>query len=198
MTEQVEVIIAGLVLIFTVATAILDRRRAARFNRIRHTEKTRAEWAEARELLFDLVRAGKLDPRSETVRSLYGVQTFVLRRPDAYQQIARQLQKGLLTADDSPEPAWVSERDTWPAGMASVFKKMASGTRMLAFGYPGFLGQVVKTLWAYFPEILAGLAARSADSILGDFGGARGVRIEREFYKAEKKFQSLATPMLAA
>ena len=102
---------------------------ANRFIHSHRTERTRARWAKARNLLMQLVAEGKLDVRSQTFRRLYHLQTFVLRRPDEYKEISSELFESFADRPgDSSGVDWIRDESAdWPDEMVNVFREMVGG-----------------------------------------------------------------------
>lgn len=192
MLNEVALILAALVALWLITTAWVDRSRGNKYMRLAHTERTRSVWAEAREELFNLVRDEKLDPRSKTFDVLFGIQTFIVRRPDAYQEIASQLQDSLIASDTAEKPSWMAEQATWPAEMRSVLSKMAKGSEMLAFGYPGLFGKLLRLTGSRTPAVAATLVR----AFLGNFRllaeHSKGFLVERELFQARDQLQYLS------
>jgi len=125
------------VTIYLTATAVFYLRRARWYEHAAQRERTRSHWAEARIRLFDLVRREKLNPRSDTFREFYSLQTFILRSPDDYEMISRHLQESLRvggTVQDE-DPTWLTESPNWPVEMAVVLRHMREGIAELAACY---------------------------------------------------------------
>jgi hypothetical protein len=124
-----------IVAVYLTATAIFYLRRAKWYEHAAQRERTRSHWAEARIRLFDLVRRGKLTPKSQTFREFYSLQTYILRSPDDYQMISRHLQESLLVGGAVQDPLWLAELPSWPAEMAIVLRHMGEGIAELAACY---------------------------------------------------------------
>jgi hypothetical protein len=183
-----------LVAVYLLAGIWRAGRRARKYERIAHTEQTRSAWAEARAYLLDLVRQGKLSPRSLTFRTLYQVQTFILRRPDAYGEIAVHLRDAILTGPGEPPP-WLEERQSWPKEVNEVFRRMAQGTSLLIFGYPrwGRVFQVAKLLGRLLVPAVAGTIRQWALTAVRKMGATlRALRVESDLLDARAQMKKLA------
>jgi hypothetical protein len=123
----------GLVVVaYFVSSAAFYRRKAAEYRRVARLERTRSVWAHARLALFDLVRHGKLDPRSATFREFYELQTVILRSPDQYEEIAMELNdKDMVSSRPGRKAPWRSEIRDWPPGMGEVLQYMIDGFEAL-------------------------------------------------------------------
>lgn len=122
--------------IYLLATAVFFTKRARWYRREARLERTRSLWGEARRELFDLVRQEKLSPHSNTFIAFYEVQTEILRRPQEYEFISRQLQEGgLAPSAELPMPTWWQERAQWPQEFSSVLHKMNEGIASIVACY---------------------------------------------------------------
>lgn len=124
-----------IVLVYLAGTALFFVHRARWYEQAAQRERTRSHWAEARIRLFDLVRKEKLNPKSQTFREFYALQTYILRSPDDYDMISRHLQESLLVGATVQEPAWLAESSSWPGEMALVLRHMREGLAELAACY---------------------------------------------------------------
>lgn len=140
MTVQELLVYVGMLsILYLVVTTIPGRRRLVRWKREARREETRTIWAEARAQLFDLVRAGEISPQSETFRAFYHIQTFVLRRPDAYEEVAEEIASSLLAKSPRANaPPWVDEVGGWPRQMDDVVQKTAVGIGHLLIVHHGW------------------------------------------------------------
>lgn len=138
MPEQFAVILALSSVAYLLITGVSSYRSGTYFKRIACTEQTRTCWAEARNLLVLLMRDGRLDPRSETFRTFYGVTTFVLRRPDEYEQIAAALAKAFLVLEKGQERKWRHEMKAWPEEMTAVLGFINAGVASLMVRHKGW------------------------------------------------------------
>lgn len=150
---QLGFFIALLVALYLATSIWWGSRRARHYKNIAHDEKIRSTWAEARARLLDLVRDNKLNVRSDTFKALYQVQTFILRRPEAYAEIAARFRETFLTNSGSKPPRWFREKNSWPDELIEVFVKMANGTLLLALGYPG-IGRLLNFFRIFMPWAL--------------------------------------------
>lgn len=128
MTGEIALFVGLLGILYFVLTTIPVSRRVRLLKKEIAIERTRSCWAEARVQLMTLAREGKLSPHSATFRTFYGLQTFVLRRPEEYDAIARELASSFLQPGRKRETAWSSEMEEWPEEMKCVLDKMAEGT----------------------------------------------------------------------
>lgn len=138
MADQLGALVAIAVVAYFLLTGAFIYRSGSRFKRIALTEQTRTCWAEARNLLVILMRDGKLDPRSETFRTFYGVTTFVLRRPDQYEEIAAALAKAFLVMERGKERKWRHEMKAWPEEMTVVLGCINGGVDSLMVRHRGW------------------------------------------------------------
>lgn len=154
MADQFAVLLAVSLISYLVITGVWSYRSGSRFKKIAQTERTRTCWAEARNLLVVLMREKKLDPSSETFRTFYGVTTFVLRRPDEYEQIATALAKAFLVQTKGHERKWRHEMVQWPEEMVAVLGCINAGVGSLMTCHHGwrilapFIVRAVGREWA--------------------------------------------------
>jgi len=195
---EVVFLIAILLAVYLFAGIWFASARARKYEQIAHVEATRSAWAEARGCLFELVRVGKLSPHSRTFQTLYRVQTFILRRPDAYDEISVQLREAMLAQPGHKPPHWVEEEQaSWPNELGEVLTKMGAGIGLLIFGYPGWgrflrVGKIVGRLLLpamalKVREVMLGVIRR-----LGDW--SRAARVERDLIDVRAQIESLAKP----
>jgi len=77
-------------------------------------EKVRSRFAIARCHLMRLVAEGELDPNSATFRSLYFLQTSVMRRPDKYDELWRKFFRALAQVKKKDrQDEMLSEAPQW-------------------------------------------------------------------------------------
>ena len=128
MTIAEWLVVAGLVTAFYLFVTSIPLAR--RLRRLRHeiqTDRIRNCWGEARVLMYNLARDGKISVRSATFQEFVRVQTFVLRRPDEYKAISRVLFDDLFR-QPAAAPGWANEMSTWPHEMGEVLRIMTKGT----------------------------------------------------------------------
>lgn len=199
------VLVVGSLAAYLIIASILDLRLARRLEQIAHTERTRGVWAEAREALLELVAAGKLDVRSQTFRTFYGLQTFVMRRPDAYEDFSRLLAKAMLQSRKARVHGWMAEAESWPAEMRSVIDRMRKGTEMLVFGYASgrriILRILVPLLIRIAPWAAVHIGRRTFARIKRQLKRSIALETERRFLAFQSRLEalqrSLATPAYA-
>src|SRR4051794_11049406 len=92
------VLVLLLWILLELATVTVIKRSRTRWQHFIRVELTRQHFADARERLFNLVRAGKLDSRSQTFRAFYQIQTYILRRPDKYTEVRDVLRTSFILA----------------------------------------------------------------------------------------------------
>jgi hypothetical protein len=121
--------------------------RVRRLRKAHRVERTRALWGEARYLLFDLVHQGKLDVNSGIFRLFYGLQTTVLRRPEAYDEISHTILDVLNHVMEDPGeaqakveklPVFREIGTVVSEEMRPVIGKMMEGTMSLIVGHSGY------------------------------------------------------------
>lgn len=135
MIAEFAFLLSLLLIVYLSITSWPVARRRRRYRSLARAEAARSYWGEAREELFNLVRDGKLDIRSETFRSFNAVQTFMLRRPDAYGDIAQQLLDMITVKPSGGQPKWAGEIHDWPDEMTQILEKMGKGIGVILFGF---------------------------------------------------------------
>lgn len=148
MVAEFALLLSILLMLYFGLTSIPIARRVRRLRRVRNIERTRSTWGEARQLLFQLVAEGKLDAGSATFRSLYWLQTYVMRNPEEYDEVSRTLVQALsaFSERDDIVTAWArhpmaaelaGEFESWPPEMQQVIGKMVEGATSLLTGHAG-------------------------------------------------------------
>jgi len=180
----------------------LDRRLARRLELAAQTERTRGVWAQAREALFALVRDGKLDIRSETFRVFYGLQTFIMRRPDAYEEFSRKLARGFLAGPKKADPPWTKEQSQWPEGMTRVLELMTEGFKMLAFEYASGRRILIRFVAGFLLRIAPWMAVHVGARALRSAGrwvlAWKPVQVERQLRDSYLRAAQLAQKLPSA
>ncbi|MEO1528201.1 MAG: hypothetical protein AAFX06_22450 [Planctomycetota bacterium] len=122
-----------LVLRWTLANRLLAKKTEGHVTE----EATREAFAEARRELEKIAREGTLSPLSQTFELLYLMQTYVLRRPHDFEQIASDWANRLETLDEdrtlaeSLETRLSKESPEWPAGVREVISQTADAIELL-------------------------------------------------------------------
>lgn len=95
-------------LFFAILSAfeLRDLRRARQHNR---TSQIRTRFAVLRHELVMLGAHGAVDTHHRGFKSLYALQTHVMRRPDQYSQLAKELTQAFLSSDPSRSAAAAEE-----------------------------------------------------------------------------------------
>lgn len=97
------------------------------YRHLHRVEVTQRFFGEARDALLSLVRTGKLDDKSATFRTLYHIDTYILRHPDAYPQISTVLQMALFDNNThSASSAFVAESRQWTPEIRHVVMRHAA------------------------------------------------------------------------
>ena len=194
MLAEVGFFLAVLVALYLYITTIPVARRAKRLRTLVRTEQTRSVWAEARAEMWDLARDGKLDVRSDTFRVFHRIQTFVMRRPDAYDDISRLL-VGVMGTPSNESAAvsynWQAEQSTWPKDMDSVMQKMGKGTLMLAARGPGLRRFAVLFFRKILPWMAVHFGTRAARRIWRLFLRVPDVRASRDLVRTAERIEKL-------
>jgi hypothetical protein len=126
---QMSLAAAGLALVVYLAvTSIPVSKRLKHLQREIQKDKIRNSWADARVIMYRLAREGKLSVHSATFAEFVRLQTYILRRPDEYQEISRLLLDSILRMDQNAKPEFQHEVDSWPEEMRDVLGYMLVGT----------------------------------------------------------------------
>ncbi len=189
MLPEMVLLVALLMAAYLIFTGSLSGRRARFYRRIAKAEHTRANWAGTREELLCLVRESKLDVNSATFQAFYSLQTFVLRRPDAYADIAQHFHR-YLEFDATSELAesaarMLRERESWPQEMNNVLNRMSEGLGLLLFNHLGFRGYL-RLFWRLAPNAALRLLRSLARNV-------PKLMVAAELREAQSEIQRLRT-----
>ncbi|QDT07786.1 hypothetical protein K227x_62140 [Rubripirellula lacrimiformis] len=94
MISQTQILLSlliGTVVLLQVARLYLSYRKNAKLRKWLMDERTRARFADARKELELLAFEKEIDPRTDLFGFLYGIQTYVMRRPDHFETISEHL-----------------------------------------------------------------------------------------------------------
>jgi hypothetical protein len=134
-----ETTIAAILLVLTAIECgrlVLLLRKRSQYQHLLRVERTRAHFAQARNDLIGLVCQGKLDPNSRTFRLFYGIQTFILRRPDHYDLIGEMLWQQFVSPAGSSQPSRLAEEPgTWSDDIKGIVMRTAQGFELLMTDY---------------------------------------------------------------
>ena len=109
-------------------------RRRNKYRRRIRIEQIRSHFAATRVQLMRLARSGKVDVDSYTFRSLYKIQTFIMRRPDRQKMIAMSLLVlSRLNLKAPPEEAAILELESaeWSDELRDVVRTTSEGLNLL-------------------------------------------------------------------
>lgn len=184
------------VLVYLLISIHIDRRLIARMEYVAHTERARAHWAAARRELLGLVESGKISIESETFRTFYGLQTYIMRRPDAYAEFSRRLAAVMARAPQrSPRKSWQAELEEWPPEMEPVLRHMSQGVLALVMGYPAgrrLMVRLVLRAMPAFAPIVARHASAAVFRVLADLAKSiPGVKATHRMLAAQSKFDAM-------
>jgi hypothetical protein len=106
----------------------------------RNKERTRRQFAEARNALMELVIAGEVDVSSMSFRFFYYINTSFMRRPDQYRDISGILFSLFLNQHDSSSgEELLAESKTWSLGFKSVVRETANALGYVVVDYSPFM-----------------------------------------------------------
>lgn len=133
-----ELIVLALILwgIREAIVGYLVERQNRKLRQLIRTERTQQQFAEARNDLMRLALSGGIDTQSSTFRTLYHMNTAVMRRPDVYPEISAGLFKVVLhtAAMESTSPV-EEESATWSPAVKDVVKKTADAMNYIILEY---------------------------------------------------------------
>lgn len=189
MVAETALFVGLLAVLYLVATTVPLARRVRRLKKIVRIEKTRTHWAEARDLLYTMVREGKLSSDSATFHTFCQIHTFVLRRPEEYDEISRTMASTFLAPPAAGlDNSWLAERDSWPEEMREVMNKMVAGTGALLFGHAGLRRLVVFGL-KISPWLAMRIGKGAVRRIYRTAGKIPAIRTEKTFLDVQRKMQ---------
>jgi hypothetical protein len=76
-------------------------------------ERTRAQFAKARNSLMHIALNEQIDPNSATFKVLYQVDTVFMRSADKYPELSKALRDAILTDSHKPNAQVLAEKDQW-------------------------------------------------------------------------------------
>jgi len=88
-------------------------RKIRKLNHVMRVERTRSQFAKARNSLMHLALKDQIDPNSATFQVLYQVDTVFMRSPDKYPELSKALREALLTDNREPNQMVLAEREGW-------------------------------------------------------------------------------------
>ena len=142
-----------------IITGFFRFRRAQRMRHKRCAEQIRSQAGEARTQLVWLALRGKVSAESSSFRSLYFLQTLLLRRDDQYGELWHAFYAG-VTQIPSQETDFASESSAWPKEMHVIARLTAEAIRLLLIEYSvglrwgaWFLSRILAVVrWLSIPE----------------------------------------------
>jgi hypothetical protein len=112
-----------------------------RTRQLRHklrVERTLHHFAEVRNQLTQLALERKIDAHSQTFQQLYTINTYIMRRPDAYPQISSMLQYLIMNREAERSDSLSAESKNWSPEMKEVVKASADALGYLILNYSFF------------------------------------------------------------
>lgn len=107
------------------------------------SERTRNCFADIRCRLVDLAMTGKIDSHSATFTSLHAMSTFIMRRPDQYDEISSRLTMHMLFCRGQADPAISAERAAWTPEVKELVREVAQGLNLLLLHHSRILRALV-------------------------------------------------------
>lgn len=129
------------------ALGVRSSRRARTYREALRAERVRGLFAEARAKLVLKALRGGLDPDSETYRTLYFLQTAMMRRDDQYGEIWGVLVRAVHEASRKPVVDRLStERATWDAETKDIAYRTSLAINAILVEYSLLLRTLVPIL----------------------------------------------------
>lgn len=149
------------------------RRRRLYWEHKTRVEQTRGHFAGARNELLRVVRDGELSVDSETFRQIYGIQTFIMRRPDQYVEISEQLTRALWR-HNGERATWIDEEaPTWTPRVRDVMSQTAQGIGLVIWNYSRIRRAIMNfrkmTKDLAIPAALAGIITAAITGFLNGY-----------------------------
>ncbi|HEY0003736.1 MAG TPA: hypothetical protein VGB17_02910 [Pyrinomonadaceae bacterium] len=127
----------------------LDRRKVEKQIR---DERTQAYFAEARIKLMGLALHDKVSVDSATFKVFYGLNTAIMRRPDAYAEIGNLLARCIVESmDQEVSSPFIEESKAWSVEVKEVAAKTAEGVHFLIIQHSPFTRSLYRTRWLLAP-----------------------------------------------
>jgi len=88
-------------------------RRIRRLDHAARVERTRSQFAKARNSLMHLALKEQINPNSVTFTTIYQLHTVFMRSPDKYRELSAAVRHALFTNDQKPNESFLAEKDNW-------------------------------------------------------------------------------------
>jgi hypothetical protein len=105
--------IAAIWIIRELVVSFWTWRKIRRLDHVMRVERTRAQFAKARNSLMHIALKEQIDPNSATFKVLYNVDTVFMRSADKYPELSKSLQETMLTDNRKPHPQILAEKEHW-------------------------------------------------------------------------------------
>ena len=188
------VVVTAVGVVYVLLLSAAHRLRLAwQMEAIVRVERTRSQFAEARAAMMQLVFEGKLDIESHTFRTFYGLQTFIMRRPEAYNEFSRYLVATMLASPShAKRQRWMDEVEQWHPDMAAVMDRMSRGVSMLAFEFP-YGRRLIATALLRLTPVLAAHASKKALRLASNwFGRVPIIETTRRLLAVQSKLETIS------
>lgn len=167
--------------------------RRRHYRHLYRVEETQRYFGEARESLLGLVLANKLDHQSATFQFLYSMDTFVLRRPDAYPQISLRIRSAIVdgTPGDSFGNQLQCESQSWNEDVRKVIGAHARAINNLIYSHSRILRYLRKVWRLVLKLIPAGRIANNIHNLIQTFIYKRENETTRQLKASQDKLNDL-------
>jgi hypothetical protein len=88
-------------------------KRIRKLDHVMRVERTRSQFATARNSLMHLVLKEQIDPNSATFKTIYQLHTVFMRSPDKYPELSAAVRHALYSNGKKPNEAVLAEKDNW-------------------------------------------------------------------------------------
>ena len=107
-------LIAAVWIVRELIMSLLTWRKIHKLNRVIRVERTRSQFAKARNSLIHLALRERIDPNSATFKTVYQLHTVFMRSPDKYPELSAAVRRALFTNNKTtPNEAILAEKDNW-------------------------------------------------------------------------------------
>lgn len=106
-------LIATIWIIRELVVSLWTWRKIRNLNHVMRVERTRSQFATARNSLMHLALKDQIDANSATFQVLYQVDTVFMRSPDRYPALSKALRDSMLAGKQKPNQAVLAEKEHW-------------------------------------------------------------------------------------
>jgi hypothetical protein len=172
----------------------LSWRKSRIWRKIEHKEVTQRFFAEARNDLMGLILREEISPNSVTFRFFYYFDTFVMRRPNDYNQISALLRYSLVSDDNSNSgiiESLIKEKKTWTPSVKQMVSKQSKALNHLMVSHSFVLRNIYKFSLVLIPVMSLVFSTIDLWQKLKDRVGENDKGFVHNVYQSEKTLESL-------